>query len=410
MARWSFMELLNTESDQTDYEEIYLSPYDVVPSESNFYSQENIEELADSIVAVGQQQPTVLGRIDGEYRIISGHRRNLANIHNIECGSMPRDYKVRYLYKDMSPAMFELSLIVGNAFNRKLSPYEETEQAARLKSALIRARDEDGLEIKGKLRDVIADILQTSKTQVARMDKINASLVPEAKEQFREGNIGKSAAYEISKLPVEEQKEIAAASVNEKVAHKEIAERVKERKEIKAAEKAAERAEKAAKKAEEAQTVAAQASLKAERAAESADMSVFGENVMNQPEEESQEWSTKDKATYMLRELLLVVSRITEDDILVLQDILMSANANLDKLLKKISQLESGEQVSLSFKNIEFILPESTILLLSISKQIYDRTHTVVTWLDVKNDMRMYLERIQINKLAFEGGIYESNV
>ena len=75
-------------------------------------------------------------------------------------------------------------------------------------------------------------------------------------------------------------------------------------------------------------------------------------------------------------------------------------NTNLDKLLKKISHLESGEQVSLSFKNIEFILPESTILLLSISKQIYDRTHTVVTWLDVKNDMRMYLERIQINKLA----------
>ena len=75
-------------------------------------------------------------------------------------------------------------------------------------------------------------------------------------------------------------------------------------------------------------------------------------------------------------------------------------NTNLDKLLKKISQLESGEQVSLSFKNIEFILPESTILLLSISKQIYDRTQTVVTWLDVKNDMRMYLERIQINKLA----------
>ena len=58
-------------------------------------------------------------------------------------------------------------------------------------------------------------------------------------------------------------------------------------------------------------------------------MSAFGENVMNRPEEESQEWSTKDKATYMLRELLLVVSYITEDDILVLQDILMSANATL---------------------------------------------------------------------------------
>lgn len=328
MAKWSFMELLNTESDQADYEEIYLSPYDVVPSESNFYSQENIEELADSMLAVGQQQPTVLGRVGGEYRIISGHRRNLANIHNIECGTIPRDYKARYLYKDMSPAIFELSLIVGNAFNRKLSPYEETEQAARLKSALIRARDEDGLEIKGKLRDVVADILQTSKTKVARMDKINSSLVPEAKEQFKEGNIGKSAAYEISKLPEEEQKEIAAASVSEKVAHKEIAERVKERKEIKAAEKAAERAEKAAKKAEEAQIAAAQAGLQAQCAAENADMSAsrFDGNAMNQPEEDAQEWSTRDKATYMLRELLLVVSHITEDDILVLQDILMAAN------------------------------------------------------------------------------------
>lgn len=328
MERWSFTELLSEESDKEDYEEIYLSPYDVVPSESNFYSQENIEELADSILAVGQQQPTVLGRVGGEYRIISGHRRNLANIHNIECGAVPRDYQARYLYKDMSPAILELSLIVGNAFNRKLSPYEETEQAARLKSALIRARDEDGLEIKGKLRDVVADILQTSKTKVARMDKINSSLVPEAKEQFKEGNIGKSAAYEISKLPEEEQKEIAAASANEKVAHKEIAERVKERKEIKAAEKAAERAEKAAKKAEEAQIAAAQAGLQAQCAAENADMSAsrFDGNAMNQPEEDAQEWSTRDKATYMLRELLLVVSHITEDDILVLQDILMAAN------------------------------------------------------------------------------------
>lgn len=76
-------------------------------------------------------------------------------------------------------------------------------------------------------------------------------------------------------------------------------------------------------------------------------------------------------------------------------------NTFLDKILKKISQLESGDEVSLSFKSVNFILPESTILLLSISKQIYDRTNMVVTWIDVQNDMRMYLERIQINNLPF---------
>ena len=84
--KFSFMDILNAQSKAdaktaavTEYTEIYLNPYDVEETESNFYSQESIEELADAILAVGQQQPTVLGRIDGKYKIISGHRRNKAN-------------------------------------------------------------------------------------------------------------------------------------------------------------------------------------------------------------------------------------------------------------------------------------------------------------------------------------------
>lgn len=331
MGKWSVMELIgmNTEPDKQDFQEIYLSPYEVEASETNFYSQENIEELADSIRMVGQQQPTVLGRVDGVYKIISGHRRNLANIHNIETGAFPRDYQAKYLYKDMTPAMLELSLIVGNAFNRRLTPYEETEQAARLKAALIRARDEDGLEITGKLRDVVADILQTSRTKVARMDKINNSLEPEAREQFKAGKLGKSAAYETAKLPEEEQRQIAAqAAAGKAVKHKEVAEKVAEKK----AEQAAARAEKAAKKAEAAQTAAAQAGLQAERAAESADTSATLTSAhMNPPEPaEQQEWTTRDWAIYHLRELMGVASYITEDDLIVLQDILMAATGRRD--------------------------------------------------------------------------------
>lgn len=48
MGKWSFMDLFESGEGQTDFEEIYLSPYEVEPSERNFYSQENIEELADS--------------------------------------------------------------------------------------------------------------------------------------------------------------------------------------------------------------------------------------------------------------------------------------------------------------------------------------------------------------------------
>lgn len=328
MGKWSFMELFGPQEGQADFEEIYLSPYEVEPSENNFYSQENIEELADSILTVGQQQPIVLGRVNGVYKIISGHRRNLANIHNIECGAVPRDYKARYLYKDMSAAMMELSLLVGNAFNRKLSPYEETEQAARLKAALIRARDEDNLVIQGRMRDLIAEILQTSPSEVARMNKINSSLVPEAKEQFREGNLSKSAAYETSKLPEADQKEIAAsAAEGQEVKHKDIAERVREKNQ-QAAEEAAKRAERAAKRAEAAQTAAAQAGLQAERAAESADLSAgkWSESAMNPPEaDEKESWGTREWAVYTLRELMMVASHINEDELLVLQDMLLSA-------------------------------------------------------------------------------------
>lgn len=330
MGKWSVMELIGISADdEQDFQEIMLSPYEVEASETNFYSQENIEELADSIRMVGQQQPTVLGRVDGVYKIISGHRRNLANIHNIETGAFPRDYQAKYLYKDMTPAMLELSLIVGNAFNRRLTPYEETEQAARLKAALIRARDEDGLEITGKLRDVVADILQTSRTKVARMDKINNSLEPEAREQFKAGKLGKSAAYETAKLPEEEQRQIAAqAAAGKAVKHKEVAEKVAEKK----AEQAAARAEKAVKKAEAAQTAAAQAGLQAERAAESADTSATLTSAhMNPPEPaEQQEWTTRDWAIYHLRELMGVASYITEDDLIVLQDILMAATGRRD--------------------------------------------------------------------------------
>lgn len=239
MAKFGINDILNAKSKAgasaktEQYTEIYLSPYDVKPSENNFYSQENIEELADSFLAVGQQQPTVLGRVNGEFRIVSGHRRNLANIKNIERGH--NEYKrIRYLYKDMTEAMYDLSLLIGNVYNRELTPWEKTQQAQKLKEALLRAKEEDGLEIIGKLREVIAELLNESSTNVARMDSINNHATPEIKEEFAKGNIGISAAYEAAKLPEEEQKEIAGkAAAGEEIRAKEIAKKVAEKTEWK---------------------------------------------------------------------------------------------------------------------------------------------------------------------------------
>lgn len=218
MPGFKFTDLMNTKSrletefNGSDLRDIWLSPYDVIPSKDNFYSQEQIEELADVFLLTGQQQPTVLGRVNGEYRICSGHRRNKANIYNIERGSLQPDAKVRYLYKDMSEAMFQLQLLVGNAFNRKLSEYEEMEQAEQLKIALKRLRSEDGVEITGTLRNIIADLMDTTPTQIARMSKVSSAAIPEIKEEFKKGNISLNQAYEASRMPHEEQAAIVETS------------------------------------------------------------------------------------------------------------------------------------------------------------------------------------------------------
>lgn len=66
-AKFGLNDILNAKSRAAaagrveDYEEIYLSPYEVRAAPENTHqSLENIEELADSFLHVGQEQPTVI--------------------------------------------------------------------------------------------------------------------------------------------------------------------------------------------------------------------------------------------------------------------------------------------------------------------------------------------------------------
>ena len=132
----------------------------------------------------------------------------------------------------MTEAMFELSLLIGNVYNRELTAWEKTEQAGRLKKALIKAKEEDGMELPGKLRDIIAKLMNESGTNIARMENINNNATPEIKKEFAKGNLGISAAYEAAKLSPEEQRAIADEAAGGKdIRAKEIAAKVAEKSE-----------------------------------------------------------------------------------------------------------------------------------------------------------------------------------
>ena len=274
------------QEEKKEYKEIWLNPREVKEAPENTRQEcKDIEALADSFLLVGQEQPTVLAKIGEEYWIIDGHRRNLANIMNLERGY--KDYEsVKYSYKEMTETMYELSLLAGNGFSQDLTPYEKTRLAERMKKVLIKARDAGEIKLEGRIRDIVGAMIGEKPTQMARYEAINNNLEEEAKEQFKNGNMGISAAYETSKLPPEEQKKVAEqVASGEKIQVKEIAEKIQEKKQQETVEKM-------------------------ERAAESANMSVS--NI-----QEQQEYSVSDSDTTATGELFDLIRQYPDADVMV---------------------------------------------------------------------------------------------
>lgn len=384
MAAFSIMGLINKDAQAaagvtagTEYKEIYLSPYEVKVAPKNTRQEcKDIDKLADSFLLVGQEQPTVLARVNGEYRIIDGHRRNLANIYNLERGY--EEYaKVRYFYRDMSEIMYELALLAGNGYTQELTDYEKTELAARLKAALEAARDAGEIVIEGRVRDLVGEILGEKPTNMARIEKINNNATPEVKEQFKEGNIGISAAYEAAKLPPEEQQAIAArAAAGENVKTKEIAQRVAEKIAANAQEKA-DKAAAAAEKAEiDAQAAIAdaedkQAAAEAEaenarelkryvddkaKAANVSEMDTESQLVIGLPENRDT-WKDREWGIFLARSLMYHVDIMDTDDVVELQGVLFRLEARAKG--EEPEQTSQEEQIpgQTSINDVEGVVP-----------------------------------------------------
>ena len=182
---------------------------------------------------------------------------------------------------------------------------------------------------------------------MARIEKINNNAEPEIKEQFKEGKIGISAAYEAAKLPPEEQQAIAArAAAGENVKTKEIAQKVAE----KIAAKAQDKADKAAEDAEKAEIDAqaaiadaadkqAQAEIEAENARELKRYVEDKANASNVSETDTESqliiglpenrdaWKNREWGIYTVRSLMYHVDIMDVDDVTELQGILFRLEA-----------------------------------------------------------------------------------
>ncbi len=198
-------------------------------NEMNFYEVKEIEELAGKILMYGLKQNLEVVHAPcekGEYKIISGERRWEALKHLVAEGYKEFELATCKLTSPQDVDEEQVEIIIANAYRTK-SISDLLEEEARLKASLERMKA-SGKKIKGydlengRLRDVIASILGVSKTKVAQMETINHNLILEAKEALKKEKIGFSAAYELSGMPAEEQKEILEQSTGKEITHKKI--------------------------------------------------------------------------------------------------------------------------------------------------------------------------------------------
>lgn len=191
-----------------------ISIFKMYRNTMNFYDLSGIEELAGEILMYGLKQNLELvyePNEQGEYRIIAGERRWLALKMLVEKGYKEFEMATCKLTTPQDSDEEQVEIIIANAYRIK-SVKDLIEEEQRLKASLERIKAAGGT-IKGydlqsgRLRDVIATMLKTSKTKIAQMESVSNNLIPEFREELTKERLTFSAAYELSGMSAEEQRE-----------------------------------------------------------------------------------------------------------------------------------------------------------------------------------------------------------
>ena len=221
-AGWSVMDVLNKNSKaavedkpKARFRTRDISIKKMYSNDKNFYSMNDIEKLAQLILAVGMMENMTVTYEPcerGEYRIIAGERRWRALTILTEKGY--EDFEIATC-QILTPAEEHeeiVQVIAANAYRTK-TLIDILQEEKQLKESLQYMK-ENGLTLQGykldsgRLRDVIAEIMKMSVAKIGQIEGINNSLIPEFTEELKEGRLTFSAAYELSGMQEADQNEM----------------------------------------------------------------------------------------------------------------------------------------------------------------------------------------------------------
>lgn len=196
-------------------------------SMDNFYSLSDIEILAEDIERQGLKHNLVVVEDSNEpdtYFIKSGHRRFTAIKLLVREGKYSSKYVPCLVDGSKTKDENILDLIMLNATTRVMTDSELYKQYEVLKETLERLKA-DGMKVKGRIRDKVAEALNVSSAQVGKIENIKHNAVDEVKEAVKNGDMTIATADSIAKLPEEEQAEIVTEKPVAEITTKDVKER-----------------------------------------------------------------------------------------------------------------------------------------------------------------------------------------
>lgn len=209
-------DFLNTESKKEMADDFVLKkiPAEKLhPSDKNFYEMDpvEIEALKETIELVGVQENLIVKKIGegentGDYEIIAGHKRHRAVTELLAEGKEISPLLPCKVESDADGVKNELILIFTNSTQRERSDYCKMQEIQRVRELLEEYAKYNNMP--GRKRDVIAGILNTSKSTIGRLDNIRRNIIPEFLEEYKAGKISTTAANEIAGATPEEQHQL----------------------------------------------------------------------------------------------------------------------------------------------------------------------------------------------------------
>lgn len=211
-SKLSFDEILGASVSETDTPELREIPYEQIKTnEANFYTVDDVRELADSIALHGLLDPVVVTPDGEDFLLISGHRRfkawgQLREADPDRYAAIPAIVRIF-----PSKAMAELALIMANATSRKLTSVEIGRQAQRIERLLYDLKEE-GYTFPGRMRDQVAKACQVSASKLARLKVIENGLTGIWATIYEKNGIPEETAYQLARLSPEIQTKIMRAT------------------------------------------------------------------------------------------------------------------------------------------------------------------------------------------------------